>query len=81
MLPFAEDSRTDSEDPFLILVFHHGKSFGSDYEAGVNETVYVCGFLVYSEISRSQQVYRSSSSSSYSGASELRIISRASLDV
>ena len=46
MLPFTENPRTDSEDAFLILIPHDGKSFGCDYESGMDEPIDVSGFLI-----------------------------------
>jgi len=50
MLSFAEHSWTDPKSTFQVFFTHDCKSFGGDDVAGVDEAVYVSGFLVDGEV-------------------------------
>lgn len=58
MLSFAEHSWTDPKSTFQVFFTHDCKSFGGDDVAGVDEAVYVSGFLVDGEVAEWINGYR-----------------------
>ena len=51
ILPFAEDSRADSESSFQKLLLHHAESFGCEYESGMDETIQINSFMIVFHVS------------------------------
>lgn len=51
MLPFTQDSGTDTEHSFKELLFHHSQSFGGEYKPGMNQAIDISGLLIDGKIS------------------------------